>query len=196
MTATWIIIYRDKNWTQTFILKLFGRPRLSWDILPKSLAFQGFKRHAKLFDPHPFTCKKNHPTENIRTQKLGLCSSFVPELRRSNASSRVLLSVLVFKCVPLRRWWKQGGLEWQVRVSCWLFAWAWSWITSRNQSGTKVVLQKWPPSWNFQRSSAFLWSSEFPMSEASQQVFVNQHPNTTRPQIITIKTIFWNNPVR
>ena len=70
------------NWTQIFLLKLFGRPwdipAKSRDILPKKFDFPGFEGRIELFGPHPFTWKTPTPLENIRTKKFGFGFLFPP----------------------------------------------------------------------------------------------------------------------
>ena len=75
------------NWTQTFFLKLFGRPRdipaKSRDIPPKKFDFPGFEGRIELFGPHPFTWKTPTPLENIRTKKFGF-GFFFSSLKKRN----------------------------------------------------------------------------------------------------------------
>ena len=85
-------IARGQKLNTNFFLKLFEHhrdiPAKSRDIPPKKFDFPGFEGHTELFGPHPFTWKTPTPPGNIRTQKLGLCSFFVPELRWPGDSQR------------------------------------------------------------------------------------------------------------
>ena len=51
----------------------------SRDIPPKNLVSLGFEGTYRTFCPHPFTWKALTPPEDIRTNRLGLGSFFVPD---------------------------------------------------------------------------------------------------------------------
>ena len=74
MMVIWLL--ETQKWTQTFFLRLFGRPQdipaKSRDIPPKSLVSLGSEGHTELLAPHPFTWKTPTPPESIRTKQFGL----------------------------------------------------------------------------------------------------------------------------
>ena len=78
------LFFRGSNLnTNYFFLNLFGHfqdiPANPGISRQKEFGFPGFEGDAELFGPHPFTWKTPTQPENIRTQKFGLGSFFVPE---------------------------------------------------------------------------------------------------------------------
>ena len=63
----------DKNWTQTFFLRLVGHPRHA----AKRFGFLGFEGHTELIDPHPFTWETPHPTGRHSDPEVWVCAPFL-----------------------------------------------------------------------------------------------------------------------